>query len=56
MALVHVSAIIYSHLQEATVYSKHTHTHIHTHRCCNGILAMYFTICSFTKLCANAVF
>jgi hypothetical protein len=55
MALVHVSAIIYSHLQEATEYSKHTHTHTHTHTCCNGILAMYFTISSFTKLCAKAV-
>ena len=54
MALVHVSAIIYSHLQEATVYSKHTHTH--THKCCNGILAVYFTIRSFAKLYANAVF
>ena len=49
MALVHVSTIIYSHLQEATEYSKHTHM------CCNGILAMYFTISSFTKLCAKAV-
>lgn len=51
MALVHVSTIIYNHLQEALVYSKHTYTR----RCCNGILATYFTICSFTKLCANAV-